>query len=365
MGKNIDKLPSGKYRARYSIPNGKRISKTFERQQEAKIWLNDQITRYEKHGFKCEAGKMYFSIFYENIFVPQYLKERGLKETSIADYNYYYYKKLYPKLEKVEIGDIDDIIIDELISEYSASVQHQIMSKLKVILDAAVKERMIQYNPARNKLIKRKTSKKKKKKIALEEEEIYSLSKELIKNETDNVADFAILLAITTGMRFGELAALEWDDVDYDNKFVNVNKNLQYNKITREPVIQTPKTEAGERKIPIGDDVIKILSNVTRNEAKSPEFKNLIFIRKSGLPLTDKACNERLEDVCKKVGITKVTMHDLRHTFATRCVESELDLPSVQKILGHSKLSMTLDVYTHISEKKKKNEMEKLNSIFD
>lgn len=167
------------------------------------------------------------------------------------------------------------------------------------------------------------------------------------------------LTALNTGLRIGELLALSWDDVDFEKNELNVNKQLLYmkdrttNKYTNK--ITPPKTKAGTRIVPIPEFLIIRLEELKSKENKNKERLknkhanlNLIFSAKLGGYLAFSSVRTSLNSISKENNIEHFKIHSLRHTYATRLYELGEQPKTVQTLLGHSDISMTLNVYTHV-----------------
>jgi len=163
----------------------------------------------------------------------------------------------------------------------------------------------------------------------------------------------AFLLCCDTGMRMGEVLALTYDDIDFKGETVNVNKNIMYVK-DREGstgnnyvliVQDTPKTKASIRKIPLTQIALKMLKEL---KLKAEPNCNLVFPSRNNTYINPRNFERTFQTIIDKAGIEKCNTHTLRHTFATKCFEKGIQVKIVSKWLGHSKISHTLDIYTHI-----------------
>lgn len=193
------------------------------------------------------------------------------------------------------------------------------------------------------------------------EEEYKKIIKEILKDI--NNTKIGILIGLYTGMRIGELCALQFKDIDFNNNIINVTKTLQriYDPAKDiEPtkiVISSTKTSNSTRTIPITEKIIKILKQInTGNEnyiltgtEKYTEPRN--FRRK-------------YQTFMKKIGVEALKFHSLRHTFASMNIENGADIKTISEILGHSDIDVTLKIYTHTSEKQKKKAIEKFDKMF-
>lgn len=145
-------------------------------------------------------------------------------------------------------------------------------------------------------------------------------------------------MAMYTGLRKGELLALEWKDIDIKARKITVNKSLyyEYNK----PCIKEPKTARGFRTVPILDTLLPHLKK---------KKKGLVFCNDHGTYITAKEYETLWRNYCKESGIT-CTAHQLRHCYATMLFENNVNEKTAQALLGHAQLSTTMDVYTAIRE---------------
>ena len=233
-----------------------------------------------------------------------------------------------------------------------------------------------------------KTEEKERRVLTIEEQ------REVLEQAKGRICEPLVHVALGTGMRAGELQGLTWSDIDFRNRTINVNKTLVYipDKETGKYCFkyQPTKTNSGTRIIPMQEDVYKALKRqkVQKMEMQlhnanwMPEkgFEDLVFVNVTGRPRQgmdfrndldriESAINKERKRVASEQGkefekIPHFHPHTLRHTFATRCFEAGIDAKTVQNYLGHSSVAITLDLYTHVTENKAKEEMEKLNSLY-
>ena len=207
-----------------------------------------------------------------------------------------------------------------------------------------------------------------------QKDKIYTLSKrsqESLTNyilENQSIKTLGILLSLYSGIRIGELCALQWKDIDLKNNILHINKTLQrvYINDTKihssKIVITEPKTHNAERDIPIS----KEFANELKKYKTEPEHYLLSCSNKWIEPRTYRRFFERIS---KKANIEKINFHGLRHTFATNCIKLGIDYKTVSELLGHATVNITLNLYVHpqMSQKKKcinlvsKNFQEKIN----
>ncbi len=172
-----------------------------------------------------------------------------------------------------------------------------------------------------------------------------------------------ILLGIYTGMRIGEICALQFKDVDFERNIINVNKTIQriYNPLDElEPskIIITPgKTKNSIREIPITNEIIEILKTIKKDESD-------YILSNSHKPIEPRTYRKFYNSFMKKAGVEPIKFHALRHTFASINIENGTDVKTISDILGHSDISITLKTYTHTSQQAKLKAIEKFNSMF-
>lgn len=180
-------------------------------------------------------------------------------------------------------------------------------------------------------------------------------------------------------MRVGEALALTWKDIDFKNKKIYVTKTLTRDSNDRTIVGQTPKTSAGYREIPIINDLYKKLKELPIPLNNS----SFLFLQNDKL-IAPGIINAHLKRLCKNANIRVITTmdchfkkngehktlkssnvhtHMLRHTFATRCIEAGMQAVVLSKILGHTKIQITLDTYTSVFEKFQNDEIEKVDNF--
>ena len=165
-----------------------------------------------------------------------------------------------------------------------------------------------------------------------------------------------------TGLRIGELIGLKWEDVDFKKKTIRIKRSLKYEVGKGTWHIGEPKSEAGKRTIPLTDEAIEILKSqkekIDSLKVLPLEWGGYVFLNKHGEPVTNDAYNSVLVPICRRADINRFTVHTLRHTFATRCVESGMKPKTLQTIMGHSTISLTMDLYVHTTDDEMFNEMD-------
>ncbi len=214
--------------------------------------------------------------------------------------------------------------------------------------------------------------------------EVEIFSKEdlkLIINYTDNypkLIKYIALASLATGMRQGEVLGLKWDDIDLDSKEISIQRTLtcytaiigEERKLVRD--IHSPKTKNSIRKIPLPDSLIPILKEIKKQQNINilkagtyykDEYKGFIFLTKDGNLIHKSWADTSWRNYLKKCNVKHKKFHALRHTYATLQFENDVPLKTVSILLGHSTISITADIYTHVLKKEKEKTMDIINVL--
>ena len=184
-----------------------------------------------------------------------------------------------------------------------------------------------------------------------------NLFEKYLYKEMDNFK-FAALISLYTGIRVGELCALQWKDIN--NGTIKIYKTLHRLKDENGKstiFIDSPKTFHSNRTIPIPLFLNTII------ESKRSDSENYVIANESVKIIEPRLMQIKFKRMTEECGLENVTFHTLRHTFATRCVECGFDIKSLSEILGHSDVKTTLNKYVHSSMELKQANMNKLNQI--
>lgn len=173
--------------------------------------------------------------------------------------------------------------------------------------------------------------------------------------------NLGIFICLSTGIRIGEICALTWDDIDTDNGVIHIRKTIQRiyvkeNGIKKtELLIDTPKTATSMRDIPMIKDLYEILKPL-----KKVVNNDYFVLTNEATPTEPRTYRNYYKKLLDKLGIPPIKFHGLRHSFATRCIESKCDYKTVSVILGHSNISTTLNLYVHPNYEQKKKCIDKM-----
>lgn len=256
----------------------------------------------------------------------------------------------FGKLLTIEENNVQDFVLSKLEEGLCQKTIKDILIVLKMILKYGYKNKYLPYSEYE---IKFPTDREN------NDLEVLSITnqKKIMSYIESNFTfkNLGILICLSTGMRIGEICALTWNDADADNGIIRVRKTLQRIYIIdgderyTELLIDTPKTKNSIRDIPMSSDLLKILKPL-----KKIANSNYFVITNEEKPTEPRTYRNYYKRFMKKVGIPDLKFHGLRHSFATRCIESNCDYKTVSVILGHSNISTTLNLYVHPNLEQKK-----------
>lgn len=345
--------------------------------REAQEALNEAIMKH-RTGY-CEPKKMTVEEYLFD-WLENYIKENR----KINTYNRY--KQIFNNIVKPSIGyimlkdllpiHIDNLILSEKKKKLSGSTLQNIYGVLNSAFNRAVKLQIMNDNPCR--FVDRP---KREKFIAntLTIDEINKIFKLLNTKDYNNyIMKLGLNIVLELGLRRGELGGLEWKNVDFENKCINIENNLIYTDCDVQ--LSTTKTEDSKRRLTISDNLIKLLKAhkkiQSENRLKYGSFyikntfnsQNYDFIMtwENGKYVHPNYYTKKFSKLMKKLNLNKhVRFHDLRHTNATLLLEQGIDFKVIQTRLGHSDINTTLNIYSHVNLKMQKSATEKITKLLN
>ncbi|MDD4371866.1 MAG: tyrosine-type recombinase/integrase [Anaerostipes sp.] len=373
LPKGITKRKDNIYVGRFSF-DGQRIV-LYDRDWRK---LDDKITtmKYElKQGIYVKEQNMTVQQWFDTWIES---KELDVKPSTIQSYedayNDYIKKKIgNRKLKSVRVDELQRVYDSMAKAGYKKNTIMRVNTVLKGMFKKAYKQQVIKKNNMDFITIPKLHEDNKVIALTVEQQKLF------LEKSDGQMLDMAEIF-LSTGMRSGELRGLDFDtDIDFKNRVIKITGTLVY--VKGKMFKQRPKTKKGEREIPMLDNVYKILRRIKRQQAESKlmmgdkwtpyeGLENLVFTRpENGKPISTTVLSKRINTVCrhckkKDADFPNVTPHVFRHTFATRCIENGMPPQVLKEILGHSKLSMTMDLYAHVLPNTKKEEMKKIAGLF-
>lgn len=286
-------------------------------------------------------------------------KKKYVKKSTYAAYQLLiqnHIKPYFGNLYEVNEEKVQQFVFDKLDAGLSEKTIRDIIIVLKMILKFGIKNGYLEYIQIDAKF----PSKQEKKDLdVLSKADQKKFMEHLRNNFT--FKNLGIFICLSTGMRIGEICGLRWCDVDTVEGVIKVRHTLQRIYIiegkTRhtELLLDTPKTANSVRDIPMSSELLKMLKSLNKvvNE-------NYYVIANDIKPIEPRTYRNYYKKLCKQLDIPELKFHGLRHSFATRCIESKADYKTVSVLLGHSNISTTLNLYVHPNKEQKKKTIDKM-----
>lgn len=293
-------------------------------------------------------------------------REKTNKSNTLVIYSNYYKKHISPTLGKRKIKDIERREVQDLQTKLcevlAPTTITTVFKVLRAILNDAVKDDIITKNPASGLAMVKANTKAidtYHRALTIEEQSIFMQALK------PNYYYHYIALMLATGMRCGEVGALQWQDIDYTNNVIHITKTITRDLQGRLIIGDSAKTDAGRRDIPLNDTIKQLLKDYKKKSEVLPFITNTIFTTVNGCIMDNGIINRAIRntlDEIKKQGVTidHFTSHALRDTFATRYIEQGGTIQKLQKILGHESITMTMDLYAHVLPDTLQDEMQKI-----
>lgn len=370
-GVNIHKRKDGRWEARYQKgrkPDGKLIygSVYGTSYKEAK----EKLLFASTHVVKEPVPRTHEHTFKEILLMWLEHNRIRCKGSTCNKYQYMIETHIIPQLGNVKMSVINATMINAFLTEkltcgrldHCGGLSPAYVRSIMLIINGAIKFAVSEElcAPMKTQIFR----------PAEPKQELPILSKDAQKRlESRLLAEpdptsIGILLSLYTGIRIGEVCALTWNDVDLGNHIIHIRHTISRIKNPNDSeigksilIVDTPKTKASTRDIPISSVLYPVLSE---SAAKTP---NHYVVSDSVEFLSPRTYEYRYHRMLHECGIESINYHALRHTFATRCIEAGVDVKSLSEILGHANVGITLGTYVHSSMDLKRTQLEKLASF--
>lgn len=388
LGKGFSQRKDGRYEARAMI-NGYKIDlyntdlSILRKQFEA---TKLRTLRNEKNIRPATTLQEWYGEWFENSKSKQLKSEPSKRAYDRKIRNTYIRLLGDKKIEYVSQMNIQNATNDLIESGYAVRTIRDALGGLSKCMDIAVVNRLIEVNPCTGIVVPGKNEKTKERRVLTQEEQKTFL------NEVSSGYYYEVYkILLLTGMRAGELAGLQWQDVDFEKKVIKVSRSMQtaYIKGEKIEVLTTPKTQNSYRIIPFFEETAQCFHNWKKKQNDQrkrmgdrwrlkEEYGDLVFTTTLGSPVTRYILMHDLKKVVDDINAKEMYRareegrepvlfehlhpHAFRHTFATRCFEKGMNPVVIQNIMGHANYSTTIS-YTHVLEDMRREEIKKVGNF--
>ena len=340
---------------------GKKLYTTrrgFKTQKEAKIAKSRLELQAQDKQYIPEKNYTFFDI--HSMWYEEY--KQTVRESTLIRVNFLFAKNILPNFGSRKISFFTAPYCQKIVSNWKKefATYKALRSYTSAIFDYAVRMKIIAANPMKDIYISKGKSVKKEEKIKYYEVGELKEFLEVAKNDQLPLSYPLFRVLAFTGIRKGEALALTWDDIDFNNKTMRINKTIAKtmdNKI----IANQPKTKSSNRELSLDDKTLEVLKKWRHDQRKyllshghnSKGLNQKVFTNKENNYLYPQSPNNIQKRLCRQYGLKNITIHGFRHTHCSLLFEAGLSIQEVQERLGHSDIQTTMNIYAHVTKKQK------------
>jgi len=350
---------------------GKRKAKLVGDKKAAEKLASLIREKLKKNELKIEDAGVPTFEEYATEWLEGYVKT-SLKDTTYCGYEISLRVHIFPlvgkkRLNEVSRPDVKNLIFEMLKKNYAASTVRNMKACISGVLSNAVEDEIIAMNPAS------RTGKFIKKKPDEADLSTPGAINFLTREEVNHLLEIVLthfprhypllLCAVRTGMRIGEIAGLEWGDIDFNSRFIEVKRAIVKGKVTTTKNGKTRRIDMSQQL----SETLKVLKLQRKKEALQKGTNQIpkhVFLMESGATIEAHNFKQRIFAKClEKAGMRQIRVHDLRHTFASLLIAQRESLAYIRDQLGHSSIRVTVDTYGHLVPGSNKIAVDKLDDF--
>lgn len=291
------------------------------------------LWKADKKQYVKQSTLSAYTLILENHILPEFGNKMKLTETDVQEFTL---RKLQSGLSQKTVKDI--LIVLKMIQKFGAKAGILPFAEWDIKYPTEHKKQELEVLSVTN------------------QRRIMQYAK-----ENFTFRNLGIYICLSTGMRIGEICALKWGDINLATEMISVNRTIERIYIIEkgmkhtELVIGTPKTKNSIRDIPMSRELLKIIRPL-----KKVMNDDFYVLTNEAKPTEPRTYRNYYKQLLKQLNIPNLKFHGLRHSFATRCIESQCDYKTVSVILGHANISTTLNLYVHPNMEQKKKCINKM-----
>ena len=391
IGRGFSQRKDGRYNAR-AVINGVTINLYDMKLSQLRKNFDEEKSKVLREEFNIRPNvtlNEWFDEWFECVKAPMLKGEanrvsykRKIKNTFCSLIG----EKRLSDISQINVQTATNELVDE--QGYSVRLVREAVSSLKECFNSAIANKLLYFNPCIDVTVKALNLPRDERVVLTADEQ-----KTFLEYAKSSYYYEAYQILLQTGMRAGEFAGLQWEDINFKDKYIQINRSLTSAYVNGKKILEftTPKTINSYRKIPFFDGTEELLlqwkskQDAKRKELgdrwRSPkELGNLVFTTTMGSPTTRYVLQQDLKRILDNINFAlmyqstvsgqpyipfkKVHPHAFRHTFATRCFEKKLEPLFIMKVMGHSKYATTVS-YTHLLDEFNQDEIAKAGSFIE
>lgn len=342
-----------------------------------RVWVDDPITgkrvQRQRNGFELRrdalAAEANFIGSYENNeviysevnvsdLIEEYLVylKKKVKITTYVGYSYQIEKHITPYFSKLKLNQVTRDKLEEWYQiidsqDYKHNYKNKLLTRLKAIFEFCSDQYNFQVRYLNTLPAFKKKQGEQKDEVVIYDKKTF----EKFIEHTENLLEYTLLNTLFyTGLRIGELRGLTWNDIYLEDNYIDINKQVTSKIPGKGPTIITTKSESSNREVQIPNHLVKILKDWKKNRMDKVNFINKWNVFGDNTYIGENTIRRMVLRTSEAAGTPYIKLHEFRHSYTSLLYELDVDPKITQGQTGHSSIAITLDTYTHLDNRKKK-----------